>query len=395
MGDTSWKDVKTWHDFADANSEFAHVNLKQIQHVASVARNGIQCEITRYTHGMYNAVFEVGFEDKVAWICRVHKADANVSPASVQAKIESTVATMRYIKCQLPSFPIPKVFAFEGDSTTSPVGSGYILMEGMKGVEVGGSCGLSSVDEKAVYTQLAYVEYQLSNLCFPKIGRIYQSETGEFEVGPFVDRHGQKYGPFATSVDFFNYEAHKISESHSEWRSRSKEDGSLSMTACELYMKAASSLSDYDTGSFPLAHNDFDTHNALFERDSEGNLQLTAILDWDGAHSVTWLQFCFFPTFLKIRWPSFERGKYSPLVLRNIQRRQHIFLDALQQNEHDMMETNVSRPRNLYQIYNSPAVRVAEFILIFSDPYYECSGDLIEKYLEAWKIDQKHRVERD
>ena len=101
------------------------------------------------------------------------------------------------------------------------------------------------------------------------------------------------------------------------------------MLACALYEQAASRLSDCDTGLFLIAHGDFDIHNALFERDSSGKLQLSAAFDWDSAHPVTWLEFCFFPAFLKIRWPTFETGRYSQMVLDHINRRQRIVLESI------------------------------------------------------------------
>jgi len=159
------------------------------------------------------------------------------------------------------------------------------------------------------------------------------------------------------------------------------------MEVCELYKRAASLLADHCSGSFPLFHDDFDTHNALFQRDTEGNLQLTGILDWDSALAGSWFQFCAFPTLIAVRWPLFERGRYSQFVLDRIKRRQDIFLQQLREEESASQTPVPGRPSNLYSVFDSPAVRVADFIIAYSDPYYEAGGEMLRKYLSAWKKD--------
>ena len=383
--DTDWKAAREWVSFSAANTGFVGLGLEQVQRVASLARSNIRAQVSQFSDGMYNVVFRVRFEDGVEWICRIHKNDIEVSPACVKAKVESTVATMRYVKQQIHSFPIPTIFAFESNPIISSIDYAYILMEAMSGTEVGQSGILDSDDESAVYDQLAVITWQLSTLCLPLIGRLYQSEDSKFYVGPFVDAQGKSHGPFSTSVEFFMYEAEKIPPRHTAWRSKSSNDEKVSIAVCELYNKAASFLSDNDLGSFPLVHGDFDTHNALFQRGPDGNLQLSAILDWDSAHTGSWLEFSFFPAFLKIRWPSLEAGKYSPRVLEKIRRRQHIFLESLKQEEWKFGERTTNRPKDLYRIFDSPAVRVAEFILLYSNPYFECDKNLFSKYLHAWR----------
>ena len=98
-----------------------------------------------------NIVFEIHFPDDVVWICRVYKRGAK-SNDCVRANIESTVATMRYVKKEIPSSPIPAVYDYASDPETNSIGAGYILMETMDGFEVGMS-GPFNVED--VYTQLA------------------------------------------------------------------------------------------------------------------------------------------------------------------------------------------------------------------------------------------------
>jgi Phosphotransferase enzyme family len=383
--DPDWAEAVKWDAFVDSNHGFDKRLLSLVQCTASRSRNGTPAVISRFTHGLYNVVFQVVFKDNLVWICRVHKNDQDVSPRCVESKTDSTVATMRYIKSKLPSFPIPEIYAFESDPNTSAIKAAYIFMEAMEGAVVG---RLSPDDQCTVYKQLASIAWQLSGLCFSKIGRIYQvPATNEFYVGPFVDAQGNPYGPFEKSMEYLKCEARKIEAKHAQWRATYVESKKLLSEVFELYKRAASLSTDHDIGSFPLVHGDFDTHNALFRRDTGGKLQLTAIIDWDGAHTGSWLQFCTFPAFLNIRWPTFERGRYSQVVLDRIRRRQQVFLQQLEQEERTLKTCTPSRPTDLHTVFNSPAVTVAEFILIYSDPYYECDAEMIRKYLSAWRND--------
>lgn len=260
-------------------------------------------------------------------------------------------------------------------------------MEPVEGVEVKG-LGISIEDEVTVYKQLASITWQLSGLRFPKIGRIYQCPTtSEFYVGPFVDAQGNQYGPFETATQYFASQVRSIEAKHVQWRLKNAEKKEQSLEVCELYERAVSVLTDLDTGSYPLVHPDFGTHNALFRRD-HGKLQLTGIIDWDTASTGTWLQFCMFPALLCIRWPTLERGRYSPFVLERLDRRQRIYLQQLKEEEESSLSSPTpERPSNLHTVFDSPAVRVAEFILEYSDLYFECDGGMLRKYLRAWRED--------
>ena len=53
-----------------------------------------------------------------------------------------------------------------------------------------------------VYSQLAHVALQLT---FSKIGRVYQSKDGHYDIGPFVHHNGTEYVSLATSVDYYTF----------------------------------------------------------------------------------------------------------------------------------------------------------------------------------------------
>lgn len=380
-----WEYLSQWDAFAKANEGFDKTLPTLVQRAASLARSDHPAVLSRFASGVF-VVFHITFNDTVAWVCRVHKNDPKVSPACVKSKVDSTVATMRYIKSRLPSFPIPQIYAYESDAETSVLNAAYIFMEPMDGTEFDHG---SVEDEVTVYQQLASVSWQLSGLRFPKIGRIQQSRTtSEFYVGPFVDAQGNQYGPFETATEYYASRVRKIETKHTQWRLKNVDKTEQSLEICALYETTASILTEYSTGSFPLFHPDFSTHNALFRRDPHGSLQITAIIDWDYAHTSPWLQFCTFPVFAGIRWPTLERGKYAQFVLERIYRRQQAYLRQLKEEEENSgSPPTTERPAKLYTVVDSSAVRVSEFILKYSDLRFQFDGDMLRKYLRGWRED--------
>jgi hypothetical protein len=270
------------------------------------------------------------------------------------------------------------------------------MMEVLHGQEVDMTpSSLSSEEEIQVYHQLADVVQKLSQLRFPKIGRVDETSEGVFDIGPFVDRQGVSHGPFGTSTEYFKYVAESIHAKHDHWlygrsANATEDDVIRSQIVCGLYDLIASQLSDYDSpGAFPLSHGDLGTHNLLFSRDEAGCLFLTGVVDWDFAHSSSWCDFGQWPVLLEIRWPTLEAGRYSEFVLESIRRKQRIFLDGIRnQRENGSNEDKKdggSEFPQLFDVIDTPPVRMAEFLLNYSDPYYKVDRNLLLKYVKQWK----------
>jgi hypothetical protein len=138
----------------------------------------------------------------------------------------------------------------------------------------------------------------------------------------------------------------------------------------------------------PDRHQSIVTHNIRFVRDSRGQLQLSGVLDWDAAHASAWSDFGQYPALMEIEWPALEAGEYAPLVLDHILRKQRMFCDGLRRCEAE----NAPDPEPpLSLVVDSPVVRVAEFILMYSDPEeYSVDRSLLLKYVRAWKENWSH-----
>jgi len=389
--------MSDWEEFRLSHAEFANVRIDAIQAMASSSRDGMKCTVSeKVLSGSENVAFKVVFADNVEWVCRIHRDAADTAPVYNVAKVESTVATMRYIKCN-STIPVPTIYAYKSRDVSPGLGTGYIMMEFLYGQEVDMSpSSLSSSEETQVYHQLANVVRKLSQLRFPKIGRIFETSEGVFDIGPFVDRQGVSHGPFDTSAEYFKFEAESIRAKHNRWlygrpANATEDDVMRSQIVCGLYDQLASQLSDYDSpGAFPLSHGDLGTHNLLFSRDEAGRLLLTGVVDWDFAHASSWCDFGQWPALLEIRWPTLEAGRYSEFVLESIRRKQRIFLDGIRnQRRNDSNEDNKdgSKFPQLLDVIDTPPVRMAEFLLNYSDPYYRVDEDLLLKYVKQWKKD--------
>lgn len=256
----NWEENQPWNEFVKENPKFAPINRDQIPLLAAQLRPGRSCVLSsKFTYGTSNAVFEIVFDDGVVWVCRVHQND---HPNYVKMIIESTVATMRYVK-RNTTIPVPSIHAYESDSTATKFGSAFILMDGVPGVHA----KIRDIPNHQKYCQMADVAMLLAGLRFPKIGPIYQTLTGDFTVGSFVKHDGTEYGPFSTAVEYYAF----LAESDARERcSRTYEgpDRKAQRTrdrfAGHLYRTAATRLSLANTGPFAIIHGDFGVHNILF-----------------------------------------------------------------------------------------------------------------------------------
>ena len=82
---------------------------------------------------------------------------------------------------------------------------------------------------------------------------------------------------------------------------------------------------------------------------------------------------------LEIDWPALEAGEYSPMVLDTLRRRQQIYLDGILKYE------DKSQAPLLSSIIGSPAVRVVEFIFLYSDPEGNMDPTTFSKYIAEWQ----------
>lgn len=307
-----------WNAFVQKRSKFANVKRDQILIVASELRSGLPCILSpRFTDGSFHAIFEIIFEDGVIWICRVRHSDPEESLTFLTLSIESTLAGMQYIR-QHTTLPVPQIYSFE-TNPSNQIGGCYMCMEAMGGNSRSSSTRAARDPSElaSMYDQIAEGAVQMAKLEFPKIGRIYLSAEGKFNVGPFVDPNGTTYGPFSSSMAYYNYLAERSTSG----------SAITDKYAGHLYRLAANKLVLGNNGPFRVCHGDYGTHNMLF--DDTG--KLTGIVDWDFVHVAPPLSCCIWPALVQIRWPLL--ANYWPRVLEDILKRQQLYLDGVKAAE--------------------------------------------------------------
>lgn len=279
-------------------------NFEYLQEVALLSREaqdqsvsrGTTCTIDTmsFAHGMNNLVLKVAFSDGVNWIARVHHAPVSDAPAHTIDML-SEIATMKTLSSRT-TIPVPQVFAFDA-SKANKFGFPYILMEYLKG-RVLDSRIASQVPAASlphIAHQLADVLFQLENLTFDQIGRIWCGETCQEppRVIPWERDNKTLATPRPqTSLEWFyelrqgeNRRALSAHADDPEWR-----------TACWILKTAISHMiiEDKLRGPFPLCHFDLHYGNLLFDDD----YNLTGVIDWSQTATAPLERLAVFPEFI-------------------------------------------------------------------------------------------------
>ncbi|KAM3460197.1 hypothetical protein NHJ6243_006131 [Beauveria neobassiana] len=277
-------------------------NFECLQDIAVLAR-GVEfakagtaiIDTKSFTFGWNNVVFKITFSDGIIWIARICHAlkQGNENIEADRKSMLSEIATLRTLR-RRTTIPVPDVFAFEA-SASNDFGYPYMLMECLEGKPLGTSMafGVPVKHHPQVAKQLAEVLFQLQNLSFDKLGRIWCGESCDEspEIIPYEDAEPAA-APMATSLEWFykhrqeqNRKALEVHAQDPEWR-----------TACWILKSAMAQIiiEDRMYGPFPLCHFDLHFGNLLF--DDEYNL--TAVLDWSGAGTAPLERLAVTPEFI-------------------------------------------------------------------------------------------------
>ncbi|KAJ8132736.1 hypothetical protein O1611_g889 [Lasiodiplodia mahajangana] len=265
----------------------------------------VKCDInlTHFTSGFNNVVFELAFSDNVCWIARVPYETLDKSH---RTSMLSEIATMKLIK-ERTTVPLPQVFDFE-TSADQPFGYPYILMEYLGGRTL--ASGLATTIPRQYHTkvakQLANVFAELQNLTFSRIGRIWRGEDADGPVEMMAMSWHASPGPLDTSIEYFynqrQHENREIMAMHPndpDW-----------LTACWVLKTALTHIiiEDRVRGPFPLCHLDLHYGNMLFDSD----YNLTGIIDWSSAQAAPLEQLSVCPEL--VIFPGLSDEENQPIV---------------------------------------------------------------------------------
>ncbi|KLO10052.1 hypothetical protein SCHPADRAFT_907227 [Schizopora paradoxa] len=144
-----------------------------------------KCVLFKIGEGGFHKVYDVKTSEgeETGFVARV------ANPAFPKDKLESEVATMKYI-AEKTTVPVPKVLSWCSDAS-NPVGAEYMFISKVPGVpadEVWPKLPLDA--KKNMVRQLAECLCKLWELRFDSMGSLYLSPDGAgYTVGPIIDTH--------------------------------------------------------------------------------------------------------------------------------------------------------------------------------------------------------------
>ncbi|KAM3455793.1 hypothetical protein MY3296_002211 [Beauveria thailandica] len=239
-----------------------------------------------FSAGQYWVCFEMIAEDGSLVIARVRLPRHPDTPPTASEgdelyAITCEVATMNFVRQNLPAVSIPCIYAYEGPGSqlAADAGATYMLLEGFYGntlqdVEFD-MCNLSMqvAAQEHIMNQWTKVQAELATLAYPGIGSISSvSITGE----PVIDRLAtasaeglRDEGPFSSAA----LQGSPMSFSR------------LGAFVFRDIIHNTALFEDSDTdGRFPLNHMDLGTQNILIDN----NFNFLAIIDWEFAQTAPW-----------------------------------------------------------------------------------------------------------
>jgi len=280
------------------DSEISHaislINFSALCQIGLALRQqSCTCNPEVYTHGGVNLVFELLFEDGVAWIARIRRPDNQYPSSGVDRVLESEVATTQFLHDNT-TIPVPAIFYHDARfGIDNSIGLPYLLMEAMPGHRLyggGRSDFVPDAYKSKVYRQVTDFAMQLLDHPFTEIGMLFADSPApsRVHVGQIYDQHGRisPFGPFTDSHQFYLSRWLALNQFYASTPMaptayRPDPDEIVSDTEMP---EAIKSIVDPRTkfGPFYLAHPDYQIGNFLFD----DQYNITALIDWSGCQIV-------------------------------------------------------------------------------------------------------------
>jgi len=279
------------------------------QHRSSfMSGNAIKCTVnlSKYTLGTYNAVFELSFSDHTFWVARIRLW----GDADCETEMLSEIATMRMVNART-SIPVPTVFTYNCDANNL-FGYPYMLMGALPGKHLDDQFAFSvpTSFQPKIAAQLAKYVWELSQITFDGSGRIwcgYELDE-EPQVISFPVLEGE-IGPFNSSRAYFFGIRQEINRAVHD-QHLNDEDWPQWLASCEVLTRAIPLMisPQFRRGPFPLYHRDFHYNNILVDDD----FNITGALDWSGARTVPVERFAAYADLMT--YPLLSEEENRPIV---------------------------------------------------------------------------------
>jgi len=164
-----------------------------------------------------------------------------------------------------------------------------------------------------------------------------------------LERSGKRVGPFSSAPEYYNWRTSQPLNRSND----SPVDLENAHFHSYLYRLALPFLNDgfRSNGPFPLAHNHFGVHNALFDE----SWQLVGVIGWSGARVVPWESFAPGGVMMGPRL----RHEFSDDIYRYSCDKQRVFLECVEQQE---QKSPNQHGISVYSTLGSPITKLAQCI---------------------------------
>ncbi|KAK0628687.1 hypothetical protein B0T17DRAFT_162148 [Bombardia bombarda] len=277
----------------------ASINKTALTEHASIVLGSPASISEPFSAGQYWCCFELVAPDNRFLVARVRlpkHPESNATDADEEYLIQCEVATMKYLRANIRTVPLPKLYAYEppGSVRAISAGAAYMLIEGFYGnslQDIDHSIyNLPVSTQEHVFTQWTSFQAELAAFTFTQIGSISQFST---DTGPIIGAIATSSidglptaGPFHSGWDYFVAVAEGL-VAHALRRKRSDTESNQFATLGPLIFRNIvrdTEIFKNSQGPFHFNHMDMGIQNILIDDD----FNFVAVIDWELAQSAPW-----------------------------------------------------------------------------------------------------------
>ncbi|CAP91172.1 Pc13g01030 [Penicillium rubens Wisconsin 54-1255] len=284
-------------------------DLNSLARVAADSVGAGRCiAIKKYPDGMFNKAYLMCMDDGQEVIAKVPNPNAGV-PHFTTA---SEVATMDFARKILDT-PAPRVYTWNSQAKSHPVGAEFIIMDKIKGVPLSQVWSTMKLPQKLqVLLAMTRLQKQWLSVTFSHYGSLYYTEDvrppagnhfvkdgkvvkdSEFAIGPATGRDWCDAGRSNLDVEKGPFGAREVKATQSLEPPKPialfcgpklyRPDTEKKITALAWYRQVVGALIPKDTAITRscLWHNDLHDDNVFVDPDNPA--KITGIIDWQSCH---------------------------------------------------------------------------------------------------------------
>ena len=295
----------------------ASINKTALTEHASVVLGSPASMSEPFSAGQYWCCFELVAPDDRFLVARVRlpkHPQSSATDADEEYLIQCEVETMKFLRANVRTVPIPHLYAYEAPGSVRAINAGatYMLIEGCYGnslqdvdhsiynlpvsftllhlVYRNSSNSLKVSTQEHIFTQWTSFQAELAAFTFPQIGSISQFST---DTGPIIGAIASSSidglltaGPFHSGWDYFVAVAEGL-VAHALQVKRSDTESSRFATLGPLVFRNIvrdTEIFKSSKGPFHFNHMDMGMQNILIDDD----FNFVAVIDWELAQSAPW-----------------------------------------------------------------------------------------------------------